>query len=80
MEKEVIVIGGGPAGIAAAWSAAKNGSKVLLIERYVIQQEVGPPHKDKDEVGPRFSVKTYCLSQNQNYITYINNSIFVHIC
>ena len=34
MEKEVIVIGGGPAGIAAAWSAAKNGSKVLLIERY----------------------------------------------
>jgi len=34
MEKGVIVIGGGPAGIAAAWSAAKNGSKVLLIERY----------------------------------------------
>ncbi|HDN98017.1 MAG TPA: hypothetical protein ENG68_02565 [bacterium] len=25
-------------------------------------------------------IKTYCLSQNQNYITYINNSIIVHIC
>ena len=28
------MIGGGPAGIAASWSAAKHGAKVLLIERY----------------------------------------------
>ena len=34
MEYDIVVIGGGPAGIAVAWSAAKNGSKVLLIERY----------------------------------------------
>jgi len=34
MEKDVVVIGGGPAGIAASWAAAKNGSSVLLIERY----------------------------------------------
>jgi len=34
MEKEVIVIGGGPAGIAAAWAASKTGAEVLLIERY----------------------------------------------
>jgi len=34
MEYDIVVIGGGPGGIAAAWSAAKNGSKVLLIERY----------------------------------------------
>lgn len=31
---DVVVIGGGPAGIAASWSAAKHGAKVLLIERY----------------------------------------------
>lgn len=31
---DVVVIGGGPAGIAASWSAAKRGAKVLLLERY----------------------------------------------
>lgn len=30
---DVVVIGGGPAGIAAALSAQKNGSKVALVER-----------------------------------------------
>jgi len=34
MECDIVVIGGGPAGIAAAWAAAKTGSNVLLIERY----------------------------------------------
>ncbi|NDD01562.1 MAG: FAD-dependent oxidoreductase [Betaproteobacteria bacterium] len=31
---DVVVVGGGPAGIAASWSAARHGAKVLLIERY----------------------------------------------
>ncbi len=31
---DVVVVGGGPAGIAASWSAAKHGAKVLLVERY----------------------------------------------
>ena len=34
IKKDVVVIGGGPAGIAASWAAAKSGSSVLLIERY----------------------------------------------
>ncbi len=33
-EYEVVVLGGGPAGLAAATSAANNGMSVLLIERY----------------------------------------------
>ena len=33
-EYEVVVLGGGPAGLAAAASAAHNGMSVLLIERY----------------------------------------------
>ena len=33
-EAEVVVIGGGPAGVAAAVAAARSGASVLLVERY----------------------------------------------
>ena len=33
-EADVVVLGGGPAGVAAAVSAARNGAKVILLERY----------------------------------------------
>lgn len=33
-ETDVLVVGGGPAGIGAAVGAAKAGSKVILVERY----------------------------------------------
>ena len=33
-EHEVVVLGGGPAGIAAAAAAARQGADVLLVERY----------------------------------------------
>lgn len=33
MNTDVLVIGGGPAGMSAALSASKNGSKVVLVER-----------------------------------------------
>ena len=30
---DVLVVGGGPAGVGAAVSAARNGAKVLLLEK-----------------------------------------------
>jgi hypothetical protein len=34
LKTDVVVIGGGPAGLAASIAAARNGAKTLLIERY----------------------------------------------
>lgn len=33
-EADIVVLGGGPAGVAAAVSAARTGAKVVLLERY----------------------------------------------
>lgn len=33
-ETDVLVVGGGPAGFGAALHAAREGSKVMLIEQY----------------------------------------------
>ncbi len=34
MKADVLVVGGGPAGVAAARAAAERGTKVMLVERY----------------------------------------------
>ena len=34
MNADIVVVGAGPAGMAAAWASAKTGADVLLVERY----------------------------------------------
>jgi pyruvate/2-oxoglutarate dehydrogenase complex dihydrolipoamide dehydrogenase (E3) component len=41
-EYEVVLVGGGPAGIAAAGAAAAHGRKTLLVERYGFLGGMGP--------------------------------------
>src|SRR5438552_15942025 len=33
-QADVVVVGGGPAGMAAAFAAARNGASTVLLERY----------------------------------------------
>jgi len=42
---DVAVVGGGPAGAAAAWKAAEGGANTLVIEK-------GVPRADRDGLGP----------------------------
>jgi hypothetical protein len=41
-EFDVVVVGGGPAGLAASVSAAKHGARTLLVERYGFLGGMGP--------------------------------------
>ncbi len=40
-ETEVLVIGGGSAGVSAAVAAARNGAEVILVERLGISRRAG---------------------------------------
>ena len=63
-KKNVVVIGGGPAGIAAAIAAAKNGHRVTLIEK-------------QGDLGGRFTVAAFPLAKGEfaNYITWARGEL-----
>ena len=61
METEVLVVGGGPAGVCAAIAAAREGVKVLLIEKGGFS---GGKTCRENCGGFKISRKSYCFKKS----------------
>ena len=71
---DVVVIGGGPAGMAAALSALKKGAKVLVVERDVrlggilnqcIHNGFGLHYFGEELTGPEYADRFVKLVENE---------------
>lgn len=85
MKTDVLIIGGGPAGIASAISASKTGANVILVERehrlggilnQCIHNGFGLHYFGVELTGPEFARKlTNTLSTCNNVSTMLNSSV-----
>lgn len=65
---DIVVVGGGPAGSSAAYSAAKNGAKVALLEKEEsIAQSVRTSGVTWIENVERFGIPPDCYNKIKNY-------------
>ncbi len=88
MNFDVVVIGGGPAGMAAAISASKNGSSVAILERenklggilnQCIHNGFGLHYFGEELTGPEYAVKFISLIEKENNITKFLGTIVTDI-
>ncbi len=88
LETDVVVLGGGPAGMSAALSAAENGSKVLLIERdgvlggilnQCIHNGFGLHYFHEELTGPEFAHRFRTMVENEKNITVLLNTLVTKI-
>ena len=85
MKTDVLIIGGGPAGIASAISASKTGANVILVERehrlggilnQCIHNGFGLHYFGVELTGPEFARKlSSSLSTCNNVSTMLNSSV-----
>ena len=85
MKTDVLIIGGGPAGIASAISASKTGANVILVERehrlggilnQCIHNGFGLHYFGVELTGPEFARKLSAkLSSFDNLTTMLNSSV-----
>jgi digeranylgeranylglycerophospholipid reductase len=65
---DIVVVGGGPAGSSAAYSAAKNGAKVALLEKEeCIAQSVRTSGVTWLEATEEFGIPPDCYNKIKNY-------------
>ncbi len=87
-ETDVIVIGGGPAGMSAALSASESGSKVVLIERdevlggilnQCIHNGFGLHYFKEELTGPEFAHRFRVLVEKDDNITVLTSTLVVKL-
>lgn len=88
MKTDCLVIGGGPAGMSAALSAAENGSQVVLIERdnvlggilnQCIHNGFGLHYFKEELTGPEFAHKLREMVEKEKNITVFTNTLVTKI-
>jgi len=88
MKYDVIVIGGGPAGMAAALESAKNGCKTVIIERnsylggilkQCIHNGFGLHYFKEEFTGPEYAKKFIELIKKEKNITVMTSTFVVGI-
>ena len=88
METDVIVIGGGPAGMEAALSASKTGARVVLIERneilggilnQCIHNGFGLHYFGEELTGPEYAYRFKKLVEQDQNITVLLSTFVTNI-
>ena len=79
LDYDIVVVGGGPAGSSAAFSAAKNGVKVALIEKEEsIAQTVRTSGVTWLDTIKEFEIPKKCYNPIKNYGFYSpNNKVMI---
>ena len=84
MVTDVLVIGGGPAGMSSALSASENGSKVLLVERdevlggilnQCIHNGFGLHYFGEELTGPEFAHRFRKMVEREKNITVLTSTL-----
>ena len=84
MVTDVLVIGGGPAGMSSALSASENGSKVLLVERdetlggilnQCIHNGFGLHYFGEELTGPEFAHRFRKMVEREKNITVLTSAL-----
>ena len=88
MDYDVIVIGGGPAGMSAGLESAKNGAKTLIIERkpflggilkQCIHNGFGLHYFKEEFTGPEYADKFIKLVKKQKNLKIMLNTFVTKI-
>jgi len=88
IETDVVVIGGGPAGMAAAIESAKNGAKTIIVERnevlggilmQCIHNGFGLAYFKEELTGPEYAFKFRQLVKKEKNITVLTSTFVTKI-
>jgi len=75
---DVIIVGGGPAGLSAAWGAAKKGLRVAVLERdEAIGQNVRTSGVTWIKEAKSFGIPPECYNEISNYAFYSSNNYVI---